>query len=65
MTEAKVPAWLTYEQVVAIHGLQLRRFGGAAGLRDELLIDVHHRHEAYARDILQIVEPLLKAMNEF
>jgi death-on-curing protein len=35
MTEAKVPAWLTYEQVVAIHGLQLRRFGGAAGLRDE------------------------------
>jgi death on curing protein len=35
MTEAKVPAWLTYEQVVAIHGLQLRRFGGAPGLRDE------------------------------
>jgi death-on-curing protein len=35
MTEAKVPAWLTYEQVVAIHSLQLRRFGGAPGLRDE------------------------------
>ncbi|MBN9583197.1 MAG: type II toxin-antitoxin system death-on-curing family toxin [Afipia sp.] len=27
--------WLTYEQVVAIHSRQLRRFGGAAGLRDE------------------------------
>jgi death-on-curing protein len=27
--------WLTYEQVLAIHGRQLRRFGGAPGLRDE------------------------------
>ena len=35
MTEAKEPAWLTYEQVIAIHSLQLRRFGGAPGLRDE------------------------------
>ena len=35
MTEAKEPTWLTYEQVIAIHSLQLRRFGGAAGLRDE------------------------------
>ena len=35
MTEAKEPAWLTYEQVIAIHSLQLRRFGGASGLRDE------------------------------
>ena len=35
MTEAKEPAWLTHEQVIAIHGLQLRRFGGASGLRDE------------------------------
>jgi death-on-curing protein len=34
MTEAKEPAWLTYEQVVAIHSLQLRRFGVAPGLRD-------------------------------
>ena len=32
------PKWLTYEQVVAIHGRQLRRFGGAAGLRDESLL---------------------------
>ena len=29
------PKCLTYEQVIAIHGRQLRRFGGAAGLRDE------------------------------
>jgi len=32
------PKWLTYEQVVAIHSRQLRRFGGAAGLRDEGLL---------------------------
>jgi death on curing protein len=29
------PNWLTYEQVLAIHSRQLRRFGGAPGLRDE------------------------------
>jgi death on curing protein len=29
------PKWVTYDQVVAIHGRQLRRFGGAPGLRDE------------------------------
>jgi death-on-curing protein len=33
MTEE--PNWLTYEQILAIHGRQLRRFGGAPGLRDE------------------------------
>jgi death on curing protein len=32
------PKWLTYEQVIAIHSRQLRRFGGAAGLRDESLL---------------------------
>ena len=32
------PQWLTREQVVAIHSRQLRRFGGAAGLRDEGLL---------------------------
>ena len=35
MTERKVPAWVTYDQVIAIHSRQLRRFGGALGLRDE------------------------------
>ena len=29
------PRWITYEQAIAIHSRQLRRFGGAPGLRDE------------------------------
>ena len=32
MTE---PEWFTYEQAIAAHSIQLRRYGGAAGLRDE------------------------------
>ena len=32
------PKWVTYEQVIAIHSRQLRRFGGAPGLRDEGLL---------------------------
>jgi death on curing protein len=32
------PKWLTYEQVIALHSRQLRRFGGAAGLRDDGLL---------------------------
>jgi len=35
---AMEPKWLTYDQVVAIHSRQLRRFGGAAGLRDDGLL---------------------------
>lgn len=35
MSAAKEPTWLTYEQIVAMHSRQLRRFGGAAGLREE------------------------------
>lgn len=35
MTDRPEPRWLTYEQVIAIHSRQLRRFGGAPGLRDE------------------------------
>jgi death on curing protein len=35
MNDPKEPIWITYEQVVAIHSRQLRRFGGAPGLRDE------------------------------
>jgi death-on-curing protein len=38
MTDPKEPSWLSYEQVIAIHSRQLRRFGGAAGLRDEGLL---------------------------
>jgi death on curing protein len=32
------PKWLSYDQVIAIHSRQLRRFGGAVGLRDEGLL---------------------------
>jgi death on curing protein len=35
---AREPKWLTYEQIVAIHSRQLRRFGGATGLRDDGLL---------------------------
>lgn len=35
MTEPNEPLWITYEQAIAIHSRQLRRFGGAPGLRDE------------------------------
>ncbi|WP_027545557.1 type II toxin-antitoxin system death-on-curing family toxin [Bradyrhizobium sp. WSM2254] len=35
MSEPEEPLWITYEQAVAIHSRQLRRFGGAPGLRDE------------------------------
>src|SRR6202047_1630820 len=35
MTEAEGPAWVTYDQVIAMHSRQLRRFGGAPGLRDD------------------------------
>jgi death-on-curing protein len=35
MTGGAESKWLTYEQIIAIHSRQLRRFGGAPGLRDE------------------------------
>jgi death on curing protein len=38
MAEINEPSWLTYDQVIAIHSRQLRRFGGAPGLRDEGLL---------------------------
>ena len=38
MTEAEEPAWVTYDQVIAVHSRQLRRFGGAPGLRDDGLL---------------------------
>src|SRR5216684_4339318 len=38
MTEAKEPAWVTYDQVIAMHSRQLRRFGGAPGLRDDAML---------------------------
>jgi death-on-curing protein len=38
MADAREPAWVTHEQVIAIHSRQLRRFGGAPGLRDDGLL---------------------------
>jgi death-on-curing protein len=38
MNEAKELAWITYYEAIAIHSRQLRRFGGAPGLRDEGLL---------------------------
>jgi death-on-curing protein len=35
MSEPDEPLWITYEQAIAIHSRQLRRFAGAPGLRDE------------------------------
>ena len=35
MSQPKEPVWISYEQAIAIHARQLRRFGGAPGLRDE------------------------------
>jgi death on curing protein len=35
VSEPKEPLWITYDQAVAVHSRQLRRFGGAPGLRDE------------------------------
>jgi death on curing protein len=32
------PRWFTYEEAIVAYGLQLRRFGGAPGLRDEGLL---------------------------
>jgi death-on-curing protein len=38
MASPTEPKWVTYEQIIAIHARQLRRFGGAAGLRDEAML---------------------------
>ena len=36
--EVTEPKWFTYEEALAAHNVQLRRFGGAPGLRDEGLL---------------------------
>jgi len=35
MSASAEPRWVTYDQAIAVHARQLRRFGGAPGLRDE------------------------------
>lgn len=39
MVQPQEPKWLTLDQVVAIHSRQLRRFGGAPGLRDRAMLE--------------------------
>ena len=46
MNEASEPAWITYDQAIAIHSRQLRRFGGAPGLRDDGML-----HSALERPV--------------
>ena len=38
MAGPREPSWVTHEQAIAIHARQLRRFGGAPGLRDDGLL---------------------------
>jgi death-on-curing protein len=38
VSEPKEPLWITFEQAIAIHSRQLRRFGGAPGLRDGAML---------------------------
>ena len=38
MAEPNEPAWITYDQTIAMHSRQLRRFGGHAGIRDHGLL---------------------------
>ncbi len=35
MSQAEQPLWITYEQAIAIHSRQLRRFAAMPGLRDK------------------------------
>ena len=46
MSEAEEPLWITCEQTIAIHTLQLRRFGGTPRLRDEGML-----HSALERPV--------------
>jgi death-on-curing protein len=38
MADPQGPAWVSYDQAIVIHSRQLRRFGGAPGLRNEGLL---------------------------
>ncbi|WP_082077269.1 type II toxin-antitoxin system death-on-curing family toxin [Bradyrhizobium sp. LTSPM299] len=46
MSEPKEPLWITLDQAIAMHARQLRRFGGAPGLRDEGML-----HSALERPV--------------
>ena len=46
MSEPKEPLWISLDQAIAMHARQLRRFGGAPGLRDEGML-----HSALERPV--------------
>jgi death on curing protein len=39
MSEPKEPLWITRRQTLSMHNRELRRFGGALGLRDDAALD--------------------------
>ena len=39
MSNPKEPLWITADPAIAMHARQLRRFGGASGLRDEGMLE--------------------------
>jgi len=65
MVQTKEPTWLTYEQVIAIHSRQLRRFGGAAGLRDDGLLRFALERPVNKRQYEQAGLPALAAAYAF
>jgi death-on-curing protein len=46
MSESTEPLWIRVDQAIAMHARQLRRFGGAPGLRDEGML-----HSALERPV--------------
>ncbi|HEY5306336.1 MAG TPA: type II toxin-antitoxin system death-on-curing family toxin [Pseudolabrys sp.] len=65
MTNPTEPKWITYEQVIAIHSRQLRRFGGAPGLRDEEMLRSALERPANKWQYKQAEMPVLAASYAF
>ncbi len=65
MSEPDEPLWITYEQAIAIHSRQLRRFGGAPGLRDEGMLRSALEHPIYKWQYEQASLPELAAAYAF
>lgn len=65
MAEPAPPKWVTYEQAVAIHSRQLRRFGGAPGLRDEGMLRSALERPVNKRQYEQAEMPVLAAAYAF
>jgi death-on-curing protein len=65
MAEPSAPRWVTYEQVIAIHSRQLRRFGGAPGLRDEGMLRSALERPVNKWQYEQVEMPVLAAAYAF